>query len=393
MKKTAKYASLLIVLCALALACNLPSVVNNQGENGSEDGSDAPASTPAGQPASTLRPTFTATAGNTLVPTPLSVTWNQVGLPTGAQDMNNLLVHPADENLWFASGHPGEDNMVTSLYRSRDAGSTWQKIYTGGIMWVLYLDPNNPDNLYASDDGKLIKSTDLGDSWSTLHDFVDVIESVLVSTVDSAIFVAPRLYGDEHPGIYRSMDNGQTWQRFPYGVEMINFIPWDIEEDPNTGTLYVVIEIGHHPQPYDPPFYRSTDRGETWEDVGAELPWHGICIRVDPLTSDVYFLTEGSGLYKSTDQGLHWHRISPEENFASHLTLDPASPPRFFGGDLVHEPAYTGGIYFSRDGGESFIFIGLDGYIITDITLNAASTRLYIASYREGIFTAEIPPP
>jgi photosystem II stability/assembly factor-like uncharacterized protein len=393
MKRLWAAAAVLFILCALALACNLPTIKQTSEANQATRDPNAPTSTSTLRPTFTLHPTFTATGTNTLTPTPLAVTWNLIGLPTGALDTFRILVHPSDDNLWFALGHPGTSNLEAAMYRTTNGGLSWEMVYTGGIMYVVQVDPNNPDVLYAADDGKLIRSEDLGLSWTVVHDFVDPIESVQISTIDGAIFVAPRLYGDNHPGIYRSMDNGQTWERFAYGLEMINFIPWDIEEDPNTGMLYVVIEIGHHPQPYDPPFYRSSDRGETWEEVGDDLPWHGINIQVDPLTSDVYFLTEGAGLYKSTDQGRHWHRICEDYRFASQLILDPNDPARMFGGDIVHEPAYTGGAYYSDDHGESFIFLGLEGHIIADIALNPSSTRVYIATYHEGIFTAEIPAP
>ena len=105
--------SAFFILCAMALACNFPSAVSDQGNN------SRPGDTNAPNP---------ATATNTFTPTPLAVTWNHIGLPTGAMDINSMLVHPSDENLWFAVGHPGEDNMVASLYRSTDAGSTWQSI-------------------------------------------------------------------------------------------------------------------------------------------------------------------------------------------------------------------------------------------------------------------------
>jgi hypothetical protein len=174
---------------------------------------------------------------------------------------------------------------------------------------------------------------------------------------------------------------------------MLNFIPWDIEEDPNTGTLYVVIEIADHPQPYDPPFYRSLDRGETWEEIGDDLRWHGLSIQVDPLTSYVYYLAEGAGLFKSTDMGNHWTRISPQLTFLSELVLDPARPQRLIGGDGVNLPLYEGGVFYSDDSGENFTFLGLKGHHITDIALNASSTRMYVLSRDEGIFTAVIPAP
>ena len=311
----------------------------------------------------------------------------------GHRKYTNILIHPEDETLWFVLGYPQDNYTVCALYRTTDAGQSWQTMYTGGTMRDIVLDPGNSNTLYSSNDGKLIRSTDRGQNWSTVHDFSDMLESFHISTIDGAIYVLPRWYTSADPGVYRSDDGGQSWRRLSFGANLKNFIPWDIEEDPNNGMLYVVIEIGDHPQPYDPPFYRSSDRGETWEEVGDDLSWHGQSIQVDPLTSDVYYLTEGGGLFKSTDLGLHWKRISPSEHFASDLLLDPSSPPRLFGSDLLHLPSYKGGVYYSDDGGESFLFLGLDGHMTSSLALNASSTQLFVLSFEQGIYAASIPGP
>jgi photosystem II stability/assembly factor-like uncharacterized protein len=303
------------------------------------------------------------------------------------------MIHPEDDNLWYVLGYVTGDYQTCAMYRTTDAGLSWETLYTGGTMRQISFDPEKLDVMYSNDRGKFLKSVDAGETWAIVHDFDDWIETFQISTIDGSIFVLPRWYSSTDPGVYRSVDGGQSWTRFSFGANQKNFIPWDIEEDPNTGILYVVIEIGDHPQPYDPPFYRSIDRGETWEEIGDDLYWHGLSIQVDPLTSDVYYLTEGSGLFKSIDAGLHWERLSPQENFASDLLLDPATPPRLFGTDLLYPPAYEGGVYYSDNGGESFIFLGIEGQMTTDVALNSSSTMLFVVTLEGGIYTAVIPAP
>ena len=350
-------------------------------------------STATSRPTFTLRPTYTATLTYTPTATPYAANWNHVGLPTGARGTNSILVHPQDENLWYLIGGKSSAGSENGLFVTRNAGQTWETLYSAKYMKEIAFDPSNPERLFLSDYGKLLLSTDRGQQWESLHDFDNLITSIHISPRDGAMYVLPSWYTSNDPGLYRSDDGGRSWGFYSFGAEMLNFIPWDIEEDPNTGMLYVVIEIADHPQPYDPPFYRSADRGETWEEIGDDLRWHGLSIQVDPLTSDVYYLTEGAGLFKSTDMGSHWTRISPQLTFASELILDPANPQRLIGGDLLNLPLYEGGVFYSDDGGESFTFLGLGGHSITDIALNSSSTRLYVVSRDEGVFTAVIPAP
>jgi hypothetical protein len=50
-------------------------------------------------------------------------------------------------------------------------------------------------------------------------------------------------------------------------------------------------------------------------------------------------------------------------------------------------------VYYSDDGGKSFIFLGLERKITCELALNPTSTRLYVVTYEQGIFTADIPAP
>ena len=288
---------ILLLLVVLLAGCNLPTG-NPESEVSPLAEGDAPMSTATSRPTFTLRPTHTATLTFTPTATPYAVNWRYVGLPTGAEK--------AFLYLWFirrmtiCGMYWGiRVNLISALlcFSVRMLAGPGKLSTPRVIMRPLVIDPGNGNILYSDDNGKLIRSTDRGHSWAVIHEFDDMVESIHISTIDGAIYVGQRWYNNTNPGIHRSDDRGETWEFFPFGADIQHFIPWDIAEDPNTGILYVVIEIADHPKPYDPPFYRSTDRGETWKEVGEDdLTWHGFAIQVDPLTSDVYFLSEGTGL-------------------------------------------------------------------------------------------------
>ncbi|MEN8241669.1 MAG: hypothetical protein ABFS17_07090 [Chloroflexota bacterium] len=387
-----RFAIVSVLVVLLLAACNMPGGEVSPDVGLSPD-IETPKSTTTAEPTATLRPTLVIRQTSDSTATPMMANWNHVGMPAGAAKVFYMLVHPEDDDLWYVMGHQGDPNLSTSLFLSEDAGASWKIVYTGVIMRPLVIDPADGNILYSDDDGKLLRSTDRGQTWTVIHQFSDMVESIHISTIDGAIYIGQRWYNNTNPGIYRSDDGGENWSFFPFGANTQHFIPWDIEEDPNNGNLYVVIEIADHPKPYDPPFYRSTDRGETWEEVGGDLTWHGFTIQVNPLNSHVYFLSEGNGLFKSTDEGLSWARINNSVNFARGLVLDPRKPARFIGVDLYHQPLYDGGVYYSEDYGKSFLFLGLEGHNTTGITLNSSSTMMYLVSYDQGIYTSPIPAP
>jgi hypothetical protein len=160
-----------------------------------------------------------------------------------------------------------------------------------------------------------------------------------------------------------------------------------MEEDPQTGNLYIASEIGDHPKPYHPPFLKSTDRGATWVNISDQFPWHVLRIQVDSENQFVYALTEGSGLYRSPVSVDDWQRLS--NFFWLELLIDPKLPDVIFGGNHTYQSS-GGGVYFSNDGGLNFEMVGLEDKIVTSLATNGTGTRLFAACYEDGIYVRNL---
>jgi predicted outer membrane repeat protein len=105
---------------------------------------------------------------------------------------------------------------------------------------------------------------------------------------------------------------------------------------------------------------------------------------VHPTTHDVFALTEGLGLYRSPDFGDTWQDLNSD--FVLDLLIDKNDPDRFFGGNHT-TGSWTGGVYFSINGGISFDQVGLSGIQVGSLSLDASSSTLHCASYGTGIYT------
>jgi len=140
-----------------------------------------------------------------------------------------------------------------------------------------------------------------------------------------------------------------------------------------SGNLYAGTEIfDHQPQPYKPPFWRSTNNANTWTNVQNNLPWHVIDSAVQP-NGYVYALTEGSGVWGSSTMGNSWIAPNPgNPSLGVSLLMDPATPARLYAGRL-NGGTQTGGIFRSINAGNTFQPAGLKGATVSDIALNGRS--------------------
>ena len=128
------------------------------------------------------------------------LTWIEIteGLPTefgfaaGAHphDRDTFYVIPLDP-LHARTMPDGE----AAVWRTRDAGSSWQKLtnglpsrnaYLGVLRAAMTIDGHDSPGLYfGTSTGQLFASTDEGDSWSELAGYLPPIWSVEVSTLEA----------------------------------------------------------------------------------------------------------------------------------------------------------------------------------------------------------------
>jgi len=313
--------------------------------------------------------------------------WTLVGVPSVGQPdttTHNVVVDPRDERLIYVGTQQG-------LYVTRDGGASWQRPLTG-FAYTVRLDPSNPDRVYAVvGAGTLARSDDRGQSFVTLKTVDDILVSMAISPRDpQTIWLAYGGFRDPNPsGVLKTTDGGATWTRFTFGAPGA-LIPWDIRLDSTTGTLYAGTEIADHPLPYHPPFFTSPDGGQTWLDATGNLPWHVVSLAVDSSTHRVLALTEGAGLYQSTDFARTWTRVSSGTN--ATIAVDPREANRIFGGSVVSGSS-SGGAFISADGGLHFTAYGLNGQTVGDLSFNGSSTRVYAASYGSGLYATSVRAP
>lgn len=171
--------------------------------------------------------------------------------------------------------------------------------------------------------------------------------------------------------VYMQTDNGGAYRWHPQQKRWHNIIddfprlPWNyygveaLALDPQNPEL-VYLALGKYTASGNGRLWKSSDRGHTWTESDLQVPmggdeekrWAGNRLAVNPQDSNILlFGSRTEGLWRSTDQGLHWSQVNSLE---AHLhpniglvavAFDPQDVNR------VYLAAYGDGIYQSNDAG------------------------------------------
>jgi hypothetical protein len=165
----------------------------------------------------------------------------------------------------------------------------------------LFPDPSDPggNSVFTLSDDSVIKTTDFGQSWTTLPRNGIPPGVLITSFAPSPLPGGPLLVMTDASG-YRSMDGGQHWTAFPNpGANGLAF---------GGRTLYAWSTLANFQQRK---VWRSPDDGDTWTPIdGNGLPplpvWQ---IVPDPKDSAVLWAATDVGVYRSGDGGGSWSRF------------------------------------------------------------------------------------
>ncbi len=306
--------------------------------------------------------------------------WGTVIRPMTDACISHIVIDPTNNNAWYAGG-------FNALYMTKNNGQTWTKPVSGNVDALLIV-PGQPNLVYAGIGNKLYLSRDSGAVWTVINTFAKPIRSLLVA--GGTLFIGIGWNTHAVPsGIWVSNLGGGFMKFQPFGAGQTGLIVWTLSRDPQSGAIYAGTEIFNHPQPYKPPFFRSSNGGVLWTKV-ANLPWHAVDSAVRPNDGYVYALTEGEGVYGSANMGASWQPPSLSPGLGVSLLMDPKTPTRLFVGRHKFG-TLNGGIFVSTNAGKTYAASGLTGVTVADIALNGTGTRIYAAAYGSGIYRSPVP--
>ena len=265
--------------------------------------------------------------------------------------------------------------------------------FRGGRTRAVTGVPGQPDTfLIGAVNGGVWKTTDSGRTWNPIFDAAPTqsIGAIAVAPSDPSVIYVASGEGLMRPdlsvgdGIYRSSDAGLTWTHL--ALEDAQQIP-DLAVDPHDANRLYAAVLGH-------PFgassqrgvFRSTDGGKNWnrvlyvdDDTGAsfvridpqnpQVLYAGLWnVRAGPWEDDNVYNGKQGGLFKSTDGGEHWRRLTgglPEDLSQLDVVIAPSSTSRLYATiatteDSAYSSAVGLGVFRSDDAGEHWYRVTTD---------------------------------
>jgi serine/threonine protein kinase len=254
------------------------------------------------------------------------------------------------KNIWqICLGRPAEPNVIycgvepAALYESRDDGVTWSLVRglfdhphrprwvpgLGGLaLHTILLDSQNSERMYvAISAGGVYATEDGGRTWKARNRGIRVVfmpeKYPEFGQCVHKIVLHPsrpeRLFLQNHWGLYRSDNYGESWQDIGHGVP--SDYGFAMVAHPHNCDCVYILPIESDEFRCTPEgclrVYRTRNAGESWEPLTRGLPQKGAHETVlrDAMTADslnpvgIYFGTRSGQLFGSADEGKTWKKI------------------------------------------------------------------------------------
>jgi len=361
-------------------------------------------------------PVIVAIANNSiLVSRDGGTSWQHSELPGTYARPNAIAVSPNHPEIAYVSynglkdGWLGTGKPQFGIARTADGGKSWDLVWKESVQcaanvhdaWIsqsfgcnyagtalgLAVSLSDPNVVYATDEGRILRTNDGGKSWYSIYSTQQPdgtfsgrgLETTTSYGVHFDPFDSKRMFlSYTDIGLFRSENSGASWNSSIAGVPPAwrNTTYWMAFDPDVKGRVWAVMSKTHDlprpkmwlrksPSEYDGGVVLSEDGGKTWRRSNEGMaPTAATHILLDPRSRPgartLYVAAFGQGVYKSVDDGKTWqlknNGIAGAEPFAWRLSLASTGDlyvviaRRSDDGGIGNEQ--DGAIYRSTDGAE-----------------------------------------
>jgi photosystem II stability/assembly factor-like uncharacterized protein len=260
-----------------------------------------------------------------------------------------------------------------SVYRSRDGGRRWTHLKNfpdleGARLDAALMAPGQW--LVGAAPGGIWRSSDEGESWQRI-----------ASTARLSVFALTAWAGDPRviaagtsEGVWMTHDGGASWRRIsPKSIADLSAIVSVAFDPRRAGTLFA--GTPHLP-------WKTVNGGETWQKIATGMYDDSdiFSLAVDPREPSRVFASACSGIYASLNGGTAWRRVQgiPGTNRRTYVvSQSPHDRRTLFAGT-------SAGMWSSGDSGLSWT--KRNDFVATSIAWHPADPRrFYISTERHGL--------
>ncbi|MBZ0198961.1 MAG: choice-of-anchor A family protein [Ignavibacteriaceae bacterium] len=279
--------------------------------------------------------------------------WQQYSSLTSNQ-MITSLAHDLNGNL--LSGTVGG-----SIYRAA-SDESWTMINEGmsvDYIWSMATAQNG--NILAATEKGIYLSNDNGSNWSATELSQKEIR-VLTVAANGIIYAGTWGYG-----VYKSIDNGATWQIINGGITSMNIRSITVASN---GYVYA--------GSFDGGLFRSVNDGQDW--VRLNIAYNFIYALGVSTNNVVIAGTYGSGIYRSTNFGDSWLKVNTDVSSQYIYSVNTDASNNIF------VSTWMGGVLVSKDDGATWQKAGMSGFEVSSITVNTSDNTLFAGTGKGSVY-------
>ena len=246
--------------------------------------------------------------------------WKHMGLNESRQ-IGGIVIDPRNSNVVYvaAEGSVWGPGGERGLYKSTDGGNTWNNILkiseNTGVNNIIY-DPRNPDILFATSEQRrrhvftkigggpetaVYKSTDAGASWEKIMKGLPSVDlggmGIAISPANPDVIYLSVEAAEKQGGFFRSTNRGASWEKMSDTHSKGQYFN-EIYCDPkNADKVYLMDVVSKV----------TLDGGKTWKDIGQSnrhVDDHAMWI--EPNDPQHFLIGGDGGIYETFDGGSNW---------------------------------------------------------------------------------------
>jgi photosystem II stability/assembly factor-like uncharacterized protein len=202
------------------------------------------------------------------------------------------------------------------------------------VLAPIHLSPHDPDTVYFGTQ-YLYRSRDRGTTWERLTGDLSYndparkgdIPHQLVITISESPKKKGLIYtGTDDGRLYVSVDDGKEFLELTAGLPKKQWIAKVVASQHEEATVYVA-QQGRYDEDFAVRLYKSTDYGKTFKSIAGNIPGGPInMIREDPVDANVLYAANDFGVYVTTNGGGRWDVLGG--NLPSVAVMDFIVHPR-----------------------------------------------------------------